>query len=88
MKPRITLALIAMSAVLVGCGSIGALQSCKGGSECASYALVSEGKATGLAATIAGGGSTCKVTVFGDISAWTVSYNGESCSAKLNGDIE
>jgi len=78
------LILLALVVVLTGCGSIGAIQSCKQGDECAAYALVTEGDAKGLLATMAGGASTCKVTVFGDVSAWTVIYKGTKCSAYLN----
>ena len=80
--------ILLLSITLTGCGSIGAIQSCKSGSECAAYALVTEGDASGLAATVAGGASTCKVTIFGDVSAWKVSYKGDKCEATLNGDAE
>ena len=69
---------------LAGCGSYGAIKSCKDGKECAAYALVTEGNASGLASFITGEAATCKVTTFGDVSDWQVIYKGERCEAYLN----
>lgn len=79
-------ALVLVAFALSGCGTYAAISSCKNGSECVAYALVTEGKANGLAATVAGSAGACKVSIFGDVSEWHVVYRGEKCSAELNGD--
>ena len=70
--------------IFIGCGSVQSNVSCLNGNECTSYALVSESEAKGLAATVTGDSAVCKVSVFGDVSAWQVSYKGDKCEAVLN----
>ena len=85
MASLIRLAATVMLALsLAGCGSYGAITSCKNGKECAAYALVTEGNASGLFSHITGEAATCKVTAFGNVSEWQVVYKGERCEAYLN----
>jgi uncharacterized protein YceK len=82
----IKLSVILVALMLSGCGSYGAISSCKSGSECTAYALITEGKVSGIAATVGGQTNTCKVSVFGNVNAWRVMYNGSNCVAELNGE--
>jgi len=72
--------------LLTACGTAGSLVQCVKGDSCASYAIITEGTTSGLKASFTGGANSCKVTTFGDISAWSVTYEGTKCTALLNGD--
>lgn len=79
--PLAMLAGLAGAAGLTGCGSVNMLRN----GDNADFAVVSEGEAGGAYAVFAGEGNVCKVTEFGDLSRWEVTYKGKSCEAKLNG---
>jgi len=78
------LVVVLLSIFAVGCGTYQAVNSCKDGGECTSYAIVSESEAEGLASSLVGGSTACKVSVYGDVSSWKVSYKGDKCEAYLN----
>ena len=69
---------------LSACGSSGAVKSCINGKECTSFAVVTEARASGLVAVATGDVDTCKVSTFGDVSTWKVTYKGKNCEAVLN----
>lgn len=75
------LMLVVLCMALSACGSVNALRSGK----TADYAIVSEGEAGGAYALFTGEGRTCKVTEFGKLDKWQVTYKGKHCEAKLNG---
>jgi len=79
--PLATLVSIAAAVSITGCGSVNMLRN----GDNADFAVVSEGEAGGAYAVFAGEGSACKVTEFGDLSRWEVTYKGKSCEATLNG---
>ncbi len=77
----IRLAMVLMVALVSGCGSVNALRRGK----TADFALISEGEVGGAYAVFAGEGQTCKVTEFGELKHWQVTYKGKRCQALLNG---
>ncbi|BFM20511.1 hypothetical protein [Gilvimarinus japonicus] len=79
--PLAMLAGLASAAGITGCGSVNMLRN----GDNADFAVVSEGEAGGAYAVFAGEGSVCKVTEFGDLSRWQVTYKGKNCEAALNG---
>lgn len=74
--------------LLQGCSVASVWQSCKRGDACVSYASVTEGEASGIYSVVTGSLAPCKVTTFGDVGAWAVTYNGEKCHAELNGGVD
>lgn len=73
--------------LLSGCSSYSVIRSCAEVGKCANYAMVSESSVSGLYATVGGKGNTCKVSTFGDIKEWRVTYAGNECAAVLNGGV-
>lgn len=83
---KLTLPLLfAVCVLLSACSSYSVYTGCKEGDTCVEYAAVSEGEAGGLYATVTGEATFCKVTTYGSVEAWFVSYKGKRCDAELNG---
>ena len=72
---------LASAAGITGCGSVNMLRN----GDNADFAVVSEGQAGGAYAVFAGEGNVCKVTEFGNLERWEVTYKGTHCEASLNG---
>ena len=73
---------------LQGCSAYSVYEACKTGGQCVSYASVTEGEASGVYSVITGSLAPCKVTTFGDVKDWAITYRGEKCTAELNGGVD